>query len=85
MHKKTLAVLLVVFMLAMGGVKIYAKSCEVISSWTESTCEGDNCYKNGATGPHYIYRIIKEMRCWDNDGSEFITQKRGERQRSGCC
>lgn len=85
MYKKILAVLLVVLMLVMGGVKIHAKSCEVIDFWTESTCEGDNCYKNGATSPHYIYRIIYRMMCWGDDGREYPAQKRGERQRSGCC
>ena len=85
MYKKTLAVLLVVLMLVMGGVKIKAESCEVIDTRTYRNCEGNNCYKNKSTSAHYIVQVNTILRCWDNGGREYITEEPGGRQNSGCC
>lgn len=85
MYKKTLAVLLVVLMLVMGGVKIKAESCMEIGSRTVGRCDGDNCYKNGSISPHYISNLIIKYRCWSNSGIETIREELVSSQRSGCC
>lgn len=85
MYKKTLAVLLVVLMLVMGGARIKAESCEATGTRTYRNCEGDNCYKNGSTSPHYIVQVNTILRCWDNGGREYTTESKGGRVKSGCC
>ena len=85
MYKKTLTVLLVVLMILSGGIRVNADSCTVTGTKTYSNCEGDNCFKNGATGPHYIYRIVTTYACWTNDGRYYPKTDPGTRQNSGCC
>lgn len=85
MYKKALAVLLVVLMLVMGGVKVKADHCEQTGYYTVGNCEGDNCYKNGNTGPHYISQTFYRLKCWTDGGREYDAVKPGERRKSGCC
>lgn len=85
MYKRTLALLIVVLIILSGAIRVNADSCKETGSKTYSNCEGDNCYKSGATGPHLIIRVMTTYDCWTDDGRYYTTTDPGMRQNSGCC
>lgn len=86
MYKKTLAVLLVVLMLVMGGVKVKAEHCgspRMISRITY--CEGTNCMKWGVALPNYMEEVEYGKDCWTSSGKYYYAVDHFENRKIGCC